>query len=40
MQNFKTVVLLAAISGLLLLIGYGVGGLGGLIIALGYSRWA
>ncbi len=34
MQNFKTVVLLAAISGLLLLIGFGVGGLGGLIIAL------
>ena len=34
MQNFKTVVLLAAISGLLLLVGYGVGGLGGLIVAL------
>ena len=34
MQNFKTVVLLGAISGLLMLIGFGVGGLGGLIIAL------
>ena len=34
MQNFKTVVLLAAISGLLLLIGFGVGGVGGVIIAL------
>ena len=34
MQNLKTVVLLAGISGLLLLIGFSVGGLGGVIIAL------
>ena len=34
MQNFKTVVLLAAISGLLLAIGFAVGGIGGVIIAL------
>ena len=34
MQNLKTVVLLAVISGLLLLIGFSVGGLGGVIIAL------
>ncbi len=34
MQNFKTVVLLAAISGLLLAIGFAIGGIGGVIIAL------
>ena len=34
MQNFKTVVLLAGISGLLLAIGFAIGGIGGVIIAL------
>ncbi len=34
MQNFKTVLLLAGISGLLLAIGFAIGGIGGVIIAL------